>query len=283
MVNAWVSFVKKWASDNNMSYGCALSKPECSQSYRATRPPKLSKKETAETERMGAEDVSATARRELARREAARQTAETSGMMGEDRKVAIPKKTKQFIQAMQSNTETYSNYIKSFKTDDILMLYRIKDNKIVDLEKIAIRKKTASTLLYSDSMQYNSKITIHPSGYSKVSSYIVYGNWHGTEYKYNKKKFDDGYRLFKKGGYNGKFDSLFKYSAKGDGRYYFVEDVYPIKSAIKLELEKLTKEYNDFYNKETISTTKDDKLKWKMSREYVDTFIRDYKKVYDIL
>jgi hypothetical protein len=97
MVNAWVSFVKKWASDNNMSYGCALSKPECSQSYRATRPPKLSKKETAETERMGAEDVSATARRELARQESARQTAEMSGMMGEDRNVAqkktVPSKT----------------------------------------------------------------------------------------------------------------------------------------------------------------------------------------------
>lgn len=38
MTNRWIEFVKKWASDNNLSYGCALSKPEMKEAYRKENP-----------------------------------------------------------------------------------------------------------------------------------------------------------------------------------------------------------------------------------------------------
>jgi hypothetical protein len=34
MPNAWVQHVKKFALKNNKSYGCAISDPECKQSYK---------------------------------------------------------------------------------------------------------------------------------------------------------------------------------------------------------------------------------------------------------
>ena len=38
MPNRWIIFVKKWASDNNFSYGCALSKPELKAAYNREYP-----------------------------------------------------------------------------------------------------------------------------------------------------------------------------------------------------------------------------------------------------
>ncbi len=32
MPNAWVEHIKKYAKDNNVSYGCALSMPDCKES-----------------------------------------------------------------------------------------------------------------------------------------------------------------------------------------------------------------------------------------------------------
>ena len=37
MANAWIEFVRKWAKDNNVSYACAVSKPECKAQYHATK------------------------------------------------------------------------------------------------------------------------------------------------------------------------------------------------------------------------------------------------------
>ncbi len=34
MPNAWVTHVKKFAANNNVSYSCAISMPECKQSYK---------------------------------------------------------------------------------------------------------------------------------------------------------------------------------------------------------------------------------------------------------
>jgi hypothetical protein len=34
MPNAWVEHIKKYAKDNNVSYGCALSMPDCKESYK---------------------------------------------------------------------------------------------------------------------------------------------------------------------------------------------------------------------------------------------------------
>jgi len=55
----WTDFVKKWASSHNMSYGCAMSKKECSEAYRGkfgVSKPLGKKKEQA---LMGAEDKDA--------------------------------------------------------------------------------------------------------------------------------------------------------------------------------------------------------------------------------
>jgi hypothetical protein len=50
MPNAWVTHVKKFAADNKLSYGCALSMPECKSSYKKEPKPKESKpKETKES------------------------------------------------------------------------------------------------------------------------------------------------------------------------------------------------------------------------------------------
>lgn len=57
MPNNWVSFVKEYASKNNLSYGCAMTKPECKSQYKEKygNRKKLSTKK--EKELMGAEDV----------------------------------------------------------------------------------------------------------------------------------------------------------------------------------------------------------------------------------
>jgi len=38
MPNRWIIFVKKWASDNNFSFGCALGKPELKAAYNREYP-----------------------------------------------------------------------------------------------------------------------------------------------------------------------------------------------------------------------------------------------------
>jgi hypothetical protein len=44
MVNAWVLFVKQYCKDKNLSYGCALSMPECSASYKKSKGQKVAPK-----------------------------------------------------------------------------------------------------------------------------------------------------------------------------------------------------------------------------------------------
>jgi len=41
MPNRWIEFVKKWSSDNNVSYGCALTKPEMKEAYHKANPKKV--------------------------------------------------------------------------------------------------------------------------------------------------------------------------------------------------------------------------------------------------
>ena len=45
MPNAWIEHIKKYAKDNNLSYGCALSSPGCQNTYvKSTPKPKTKKK-----------------------------------------------------------------------------------------------------------------------------------------------------------------------------------------------------------------------------------------------
>jgi len=46
MPSVWVQHIKDFASANNLSYGCALSDPECSRTYRLKYPPKTKTKKT---------------------------------------------------------------------------------------------------------------------------------------------------------------------------------------------------------------------------------------------
>ncbi len=41
MTNRWIEFVKKWSSDNNTTYGCALTKPEMKAEYHKMYPKKV--------------------------------------------------------------------------------------------------------------------------------------------------------------------------------------------------------------------------------------------------
>ena len=56
-MTAWTDYVKKFAKDNNMTYGCALSDPACSSGYRNKQPPKRKKlSQGVERELMGFEE-----------------------------------------------------------------------------------------------------------------------------------------------------------------------------------------------------------------------------------
>ncbi len=45
MTNPWVEHIKKYAKDHNISYGCALSTPECKNTYRRPSSKPKQKKE----------------------------------------------------------------------------------------------------------------------------------------------------------------------------------------------------------------------------------------------
>jgi hypothetical protein len=54
MANAWVEHIRKYAKDNNMTYACALTDPNCKGSYKKAPKPLTQKKER---ELMGAEEA----------------------------------------------------------------------------------------------------------------------------------------------------------------------------------------------------------------------------------
>ena len=54
MVNQWVQFVKEYARENNISYGCAIS--EAGQAYRKMKQGGNSKRERVEMDDMSMED-----------------------------------------------------------------------------------------------------------------------------------------------------------------------------------------------------------------------------------
>lgn len=40
-MNKWTTFVKEWAAKNNLSYGCAMTKPECKEEYSKANPKQI--------------------------------------------------------------------------------------------------------------------------------------------------------------------------------------------------------------------------------------------------
>jgi len=49
MANAWVEFVRKYSKDHNISYGCAVSKPECKSQYHAGKKNAMAEKQQEKT------------------------------------------------------------------------------------------------------------------------------------------------------------------------------------------------------------------------------------------
>jgi hypothetical protein len=45
MTNSWIDHIRKYAKDNNLSYACALSTPQCKNTYNK-QPSSKSKKKT---------------------------------------------------------------------------------------------------------------------------------------------------------------------------------------------------------------------------------------------
>jgi hypothetical protein len=106
MANAWVEHIKRFAREKGMTYGCALSDPECKATYKKPPRPLTQKKER---ESMGAEDASAkaivaeekakksahkarttTMKAKVNKKQVEKQLVETMGMKGEDRDTPAP-------------------------------------------------------------------------------------------------------------------------------------------------------------------------------------------------
>jgi hypothetical protein len=106
MANAWVEHIRRFAKEKGMTYGCALTDPECKATYKKPPKPLTQKKER---ENMGAEDASAKAivaeekakksahkarttsmKAKVNKKQVEKQLVETVGMKGEDRDAPAP-------------------------------------------------------------------------------------------------------------------------------------------------------------------------------------------------
>ena len=63
MVNQWDQFVRQFAKDNNISYGCAISDKSASVAYRNMKQGENSKRERVEMDNMMGEDNDAPEKR----------------------------------------------------------------------------------------------------------------------------------------------------------------------------------------------------------------------------
>ena len=114
MANAWVEHIRRFAKEKGMTYGCALTDPECKATYKKPPKPLTQKKER---ESMGAEDASAKAivaeekakaeakdkarksahkarttsmKAKVNKKQVEKQLVETMGMKGEDKDAPAP-------------------------------------------------------------------------------------------------------------------------------------------------------------------------------------------------
>jgi hypothetical protein len=128
-MSKWTDFVKKWASEKNVSYGCALSKPQCSADYRKKNPKPLTKKQqNEERSGMSKEDIN------VADKDADKQRKERIEMGKEDVNIAEKRikvrriKIRGVIYLIDANNILYDE-----KTQTPEGLLNRKTNKIEDL------------------------------------------------------------------------------------------------------------------------------------------------------
>ena len=89
MPTRWTEFVKDWASKRNLTYGCALSKPECSADYKKKYPKPLTKKQ----------------QKEQAKKDTFREAVERGEMEDEDINRARKKPSKEAKEAFKMTSE----------------------------------------------------------------------------------------------------------------------------------------------------------------------------------
>jgi hypothetical protein len=86
-MNPWVAFVKEYSKNNNISYGCAISKPECKEQY-------YKKKDFSKNKsKQHKENITALSSK-LNKKIVENQLVESMGMKQEDINVDIPKESK---------------------------------------------------------------------------------------------------------------------------------------------------------------------------------------------
>jgi hypothetical protein len=165
MTNRWIEFVRRWAAKADISYACAISKPECRAEYQAKYGNRKKLPRKTEREMMGAEDIRSRAVEnktkqvskdrlgmlqediisQLARKadktkelrgkmvkelkekqEEKKRNIEMSRMMGEDRNIAKKKKKKPLLIIEDSDEEEYTPPKKKPTTDEEQLIKSFK-------------------------------------------------------------------------------------------------------------------------------------------------------------
>jgi hypothetical protein len=161
-MNNWIEHIRSFAAANNLSYGCALSDPECSASYRKKYPKKekksdlkkelasrLSKpsfvlaepdskdKENRERFKMTSEDISSKSAREKERTQAEKDKQEKEGFFMEEedvnqarKKVKKVKKAKPKVELIieEDEPEVTFKEIERLKTKNKNAVYKMLDD-----------------------------------------------------------------------------------------------------------------------------------------------------------
>jgi hypothetical protein len=119
MVSQWILHIKDYAQRHNLSYGCALSKPECRAEYREKYPKPLTKKQQKEKAEAEAE---AKARAEAEAEAKAKAEAEAEAKAKQSKRGRKPK---------------YATEEEKYKA-------KLESNKLKRREQAEIAKKTKS-------------------------------------------------------------------------------------------------------------------------------------------
>lgn len=72
MANRWIEFVRMWSRKHNISYACAVSKPECKEEYRTKYGNRKRLTQKKERELMGMEDVNVALKKKPAKKKSAK-------------------------------------------------------------------------------------------------------------------------------------------------------------------------------------------------------------------
>ena len=109
----WTDFVKDWAAKNNMTYGCAISKPQIKIDYKRFKEQnkaptkKQGKVEAKERSSMSQQDKNVAIPRRKTSASELKQATELRGMSQQDRNVAIPRSKINVDQEIEEEEEIY--------------------------------------------------------------------------------------------------------------------------------------------------------------------------------